>query len=65
MSTDDVALFEAIAGDTLDDVGYQRVSRRKISTLVVGWEWARWQAKRVLWRVGWVLFRRQPGGENL
>ena len=65
MSTDDVALFEAIAGDTLEEVGYQRVSMRKISSLVVGWEWARWQAKRVMWRIGWVLFRRQPGGENL
>ena len=65
MSSDDVALFEAIAGDTLETVGYQRVSMRKISSLVVGWEWARWQARRVLWRVGWVLFRRQPGGEIL
>jgi hypothetical protein len=65
MSSDDVALFEAIAGDTLETVGYQRVSMRKISSLVVGWEWARWQARRVLWRVGWVLFRRQPGGEVL
>ena len=65
MSADDLALFEGIAGDTLEAVGYPRASERKISPLVVAWEWARWQAKRVLWRVGWVLFRRQPRGENL
>ena len=65
MSSHDVALFEAIAGDTLEAVGYQCVSSTKISSVVVGWEWARWQTKRVLWRVSWVLFRRQPGGENL
>ena len=50
MSSDDVALFEAIAGDTLEAVGYQCVSSSKISSVVAGWEWARWQTKRVLWR---------------
>jgi len=65
MSAEDLALFEAIAGETLEAVGYQRASKKQVSPLVVGWEWARWQTKRVLWRAGWVLFRRQPRGENL
>jgi len=65
MSADDLALFEGIAGDTLEAVGYPRASERQVSPLVVRWEWARWQSKRVMWRVSWVLFRRQPGGENL
>ena len=65
MSADDLALFEAIAGDTLEAVGYRRASEKRISPLVVGREWGRWQAKRVMWRIGWVLFRRQPSGENL
>jgi len=65
MSADDLALFEAIAGDTLEAVGYERASKKQVSPLVVAWEWARWQTKRVMWRIGWVLFRRQPGAENL
>jgi hypothetical protein len=65
MSSDDLALFEAIAGDTLEAVGYERASKKQVSPLVVAWEWTRWQTKRVMWRIGWVLFRRQPGAENL
>ena len=65
MSGDDLALFEAIAGETLEAVGYQRAAKKRVSPLMVGWEWARWQTKRVLSRAGWVLFRRQPRGENL
>ena len=60
MSADDLALFEAIAGDALEELGYQRASERKVSRLVVWWEWLRWQARRVIWRARWALFRKAP-----
>ena len=60
MSADDLALFEAIAGDTLEELGYQRASERKVSRLVVWWEWLRWQTRRVIWRARWALFRKGP-----
>jgi hypothetical protein len=60
MSPDDVALFEAIAGETLDELGYPRASQRRISPVVVWWEWARWQSRRIVWRIRWRLFRQRP-----
>ena len=63
MSAHDVALFEAIAGDTLEEVGYSRSSGRRLSRFVVWWAWIRWQTRRVVWRVRWLLFRKQaPSG---
>ena len=62
MSTKDLALFEAIAGDALEELGYDRASARPASRPVVWWEWARWQAGRVMWRIKWVLFRKPPKG---
>jgi hypothetical protein len=56
MSADDVATFEAIAGDTLESVGYQRSSGKKVPRPVVWWEWARWQGRRILWRIHWKFF---------
>jgi hypothetical protein len=60
MSADDLATFEAIAGNTLESVGYQRASEKRVPRPVVWWEWARWQSRRVLWRIRWVLFRKRP-----
>jgi Sulfotransferase family len=60
MTAKDLALFEAIAGDALEELGYVRASARPASRPVVWWEWARWQAGRVMWRIKWVLFRKPP-----
>jgi hypothetical protein len=60
MSAQDLATFEAIAGDTLESVGYQRASGKTVPRPVVWWEWARWQTRRVLWRIRWVVFRKRP-----
>jgi hypothetical protein len=60
MSPDDLATFESIAGDILESVGYERASEKKVPRPVVWWEWARWQSRRVLWRVRWILFRSRP-----
>jgi hypothetical protein len=62
MSAEDLAMFEAIAGDTLESVGYARASEKTVGRPVVLWEWARWQSRRVLWRIRWILFRRRPAG---
>ena len=62
MSTKDLALFEAIAGDALVELGYARASARPATRPVVWWEWARWQTGRVMWRIKWVLFRKPPRG---
>ena len=62
MTAKDLALFEAIAGDALEDLGYARASARPSPRPVVWWEWARWQAGRVMWRIKWVLFRKPPKG---
>jgi Sulfotransferase family len=62
MSEDDLALFEAIAGDALEELGYARAAQRPASRLVVWWEWARWQTRRVLWRVRWRLFGKATRG---
>jgi hypothetical protein len=65
MSAEDLATFEAIAGDTLESVGYQRASTQKVASAAVWWEWARWQSRRVLWRIRWILFRKRPArGED-
>jgi hypothetical protein len=60
MTAEDLATFEAIAGDTLEAVGYERASDRKVPKPVVWWEWARWQTRRVLWRIRWTLLRQRP-----
>jgi hypothetical protein len=60
MSVEDLATFEAIAGDTLESVGYERASEKKVARPVVWWEWARWQGRRVWWRFKWVVLRRRP-----
>ncbi len=52
MSGDDIALFEAIAGDLLSDLGYELSGpRRSGMGLKVGLARARWQFKRLLARV--------------
>jgi hypothetical protein len=61
MTPDDLALFEAIAGDALEQLGYVGAADRTASRLVVWWEWARWQTHRVAWRARWILFWRAPG----
>jgi len=58
MSNRELALFEAIAGDLLEELGYKRASDREASWLVVSWEWMRWQARRIAWRISWKLSRR-------
>ena len=60
MSPDDLALFEAIAGDALQELGYEQASSRRLSPLVVRWQWLRWQTRRIIWRVRWRLFRQRP-----
>jgi len=60
MSADDLALFEAIAGDALEEMGYARGSERRLSPVVVWWRWVIWQARRITWRVRWRLFRQRP-----
>jgi len=62
MSEGDLALFEAIAGDALEELGYVRASERPALRPVVWWEWARWQTRRVLWRVRWRLFGKATTG---
>jgi hypothetical protein len=61
MSAEDVATFEAIAGDTLESVGYERASEKKVARPVVWWEWGRWQGRRIWWRFKWAVLRRRPG----
>lgn len=60
MSGGDLATFEAIAGDTLESVGYRRAAEKKVARPIVWWEWARWQSRRIMWRIRWALFRRRP-----
>lgn len=62
MSPKDLALFEAIAGDALEELGYERAAEHPASPLVVGWEWARWQTRRIMWRVRWKLVPKTSGG---
>jgi hypothetical protein len=58
MSGEEVALFEAIAGDLLDDLGYEPGAPRRASKPRVWVEWARWQWRRVTWRLKWRLGHR-------
>ena len=58
MSAHELALFEAIGGDLLKELGYERAADRRVPSLVVWWEWIRWQARRVIWRIKWKLLRR-------
>jgi hypothetical protein len=53
MSPDDVALFEGIAGDLLEELGYPLGADQRVSRLVVWKEWLAWQWRRVTWRVRW------------
>ena len=62
MTEKDLALFEAIAGDALEEHGYARASAQPTPRPVVWLEWARWQTGRVIWRIKWVLFRKPPKG---
>ena len=58
MSAHDLALFEAIGGDLLEELGYECAADREVSSLVVWWEWIRWRARRIAWRIKWKLGRR-------
>jgi hypothetical protein len=58
MSGEEVALFEAIAGDLLADLGYEPGAPRRASKRRVWIEWARWQWRRVTWRLKWRLGHR-------
>ena len=60
MSSEDVALFEGIAGDLLEELGYGLAADHRVSRLVVAREWLRWQWRRIVWRVKWRLGAR-PG----
>ncbi len=62
MRPDDLALFEAIAGEALDEFGYPRSGVKPASRPKVWWEWLRWQTGRVLWRARWRLFGKPSGG---
>lgn len=53
MTPDDLQLFEAVAGDLLTDLGYERATRRPTFT-------ARARAAR-----GWVLWQARRGGARL
>ena len=66
MSEKDLRLFQAIAGDTLEAFGYPLGPVEPASRPTVWWEWARWQTRRVLWRVRWRLTGGAPkrGGEG-
>jgi hypothetical protein len=60
MSLADVALFEAIAGEVLEDFGYARAASKPASRPTVWIEWTRWQFRRVLWRVRWRISGGAP-----
>ena len=62
MSTKDLALFEAIAGEALEAHGYALASASPAARPLVWWEWARWQVGRVIWRIKWMLFRKPSKG---
>lgn len=62
MTPDDLALFEAIAGEALEEFGYSRAAAKPASRPRVWWEWFRWQTGRVLWRTRWTVSRKPPGG---
>lgn len=64
MSAEDLAVFESIAGDTLEAVGYELASERTLPRSRVWAEWARWQTRRVMWRLRWKAGRTpRPTGE--
>ena len=62
MRPDHLALFEAIAGEALEQFGYPRAAVKPASRPRVWWEWLRWQTGRVLWRTRWRLSRKRPRG---
>lgn len=58
MSPQDLAMFEAIGGDLLEELGYERAAEKKVPAPVVWWERIRWRMGRVIWRLKWKLGRR-------